>query len=187
MYSLIAHPCWSGIFPGLFSLWRRAPVWGCRGPPAPQLWPRCLKSQTQHSNDKVDRSTDGLAAKTAGTQLLNSSVIMCWRTITYADLYTLFISMWRVVYCVHSKSGHAGAVTFTPRSGDTAYCFSTVVTDKENEHTQKIWVLTSWLWEQRGVSLTHLLADHSWGATSYQQWYDLSAHCQKYSGNFLLQ
>lgn len=64
MNSPTVHPCWSGIFPGLFSLWRHAPVWGYRGPPAPQLWPRCLESQPQHSNDKVDRSEDGAHTNT---------------------------------------------------------------------------------------------------------------------------
>lgn len=73
LYSPIAHPCWSGIFPGLFSLWRRAPVWGYRGLPVPQLWPRCLESQPQQSSDKVDRGKEGLALHTAGRLLLNSA------------------------------------------------------------------------------------------------------------------
>lgn len=50
-HSPIARPCWSGIFPGWFSLWRHAPVWVCRGLPAPQLWPRCLEAQPQHSHE----------------------------------------------------------------------------------------------------------------------------------------
>lgn len=138
LYSPIAHPCWSGIFPGLFSLWRHAPVWGCRGPPAPQLWPRCLESQTQHSHDKVDGSGgEGLAARAHSwntTRELSITprhygirltfLLLCLRyslPCACASWYIRHTRWWRKLCfessilfwwaafsSIHYKSGHAG-------------------------------------------------------------------------------
>lgn len=79
-YSPIVHPCWSGIFQGWSSLWPRAPVWGCRGLPAPQLWLRCLKSQQsgEPRGTHITQLEDHVLVCTTASAFMFESPLLCF-------------------------------------------------------------------------------------------------------------
>lgn len=91
MCSPTAHPCWSGIFPGWSSLWPRAPFWGYRGLPAPQLWPRCLESQPHINIGTGGHGPRGTQVTcTAGGLYISTSLLrhLCLGNSFYASSVT---------------------------------------------------------------------------------------------------
>ena len=170
MNSPTVHPCWSGIFPGLFSLWRRAPVWGYRGPPAPQLWPRCLESWTQHSDDKGDsgedstqlkKRTHSLAAQHPDISLLLSNAR--YPSSSSSLRMRAFPNKADCWFCSY-KSDHAGfAKSFLPRN--TRRDTSRRWLNSCQQQIGRGWKCRE-AHENRGASLTTVILLYSYDTTS---------------------